>query len=1252
MTSYGQDAREEYFQENPNIPGGKEASITHPNNEALENQRTLGDVIVDEQSIFLQALDKPTGNARVAWLDEACGSDSALRERIEGLLRRHEQANRFLEQPAVEATIMEAGLAPAFTEDEACVLGNTDHSVLKSIGQTIDGVPRIMLRAAAEESDDPIQRPSSPEIPDRDADSRYQLQGEIARGGMGAVLKGRDTDLGRELAIKVLLDSHKDKPDVIQRFIEEAQIGGQLQHPGIAPVYELGQFADRRPFFSMKLVKGKTLAALLAEREEPSEDRAKFLGIFEQVCQTMAYAHSRGVIHRDLKPANIMVGAFGEVQVMDWGLAKVLAEGGVADEKKAATRHKDMSVIQTMRSTGSDPPGSFGSAGLNTRMGSVMGTPAYMPPEQAQGEIDRLDERSDVFGLGAILCEILTGKPPYLASDGTDVFRLASRGKLDDCFERMDRCGAEVELIDLAKKMLAVEPEDRLRNAGAVAKDLTKYLRGVQERLKQAELAGAEALARAEHAVRRRKLHIAIAGLMLFLAIGAAFSAMRFRQQREVQAGLATRNDALARENAKKRKEAELARERIGIEKENVEEQKDLAVANEAQAIALQKTLQRELYVADMQLLQQAYHDGASNRVDALLQEQIPADGEADPRGWEWYYWWRVSHLHLRQFGATHPLETMAISPEGTWLAVRRWQQDVFILDARTLEQRFLFSAGGNRRGWTEFAISPDGSFFGVIASEGIRIWRTEDWSELPSLGVDLRLRAITFSSSGLLAAADQEGRVTFWDVQQEKQEGAPLETGRPLRCLVFSPDGSRLATGHPAVADGLDATLLVWDLSTRELRQQLGTRTRTANTIAWSDNGKADLIAAGFDDGTVRLWDGSTYAQRDWLTAGGRICILAFSPDGEKLAAGTASNNAVVVWDAASARPINVIKGHYRAVRGVGFAPDNQTVWSCSEDGFLKTWDLARCEPFTRLRGSSSSDSLDYLLFGADGRSLWHFGWGGELARWNPVSGDSLPPFTDARSKQYTVMSDNGRFLAVFKPEGNAGNRLQIWRADVENPVMLSDHVLPDDNVDDVPSPLTICDDGSVVAWSRGHNIVVLNLSTDKEATLVSDTNAVGLALSPDGKMLIEQRNWDAHLWNLGGDGPPTMVVMRGAPVGDAQFSPDGKYLALALYNNILQLHDAATGEVLHEFSGHAGGVNSLDFSPDSALLASGGNDGTVRVWDVPRRSPLLTLSSHDQPVSAVAFSPDGQTIASISYDGDTRLWKGGTESDLADAR
>ena len=204
---------------------------------------------------------------------------------------------------------------------------------------------------------------------------QYELFGEIARGGMGAILKGRDPDLGRDIAVKVLLETHRGKTELVQRFVEEAQIGGQLQHPGVVPVYEIGQFSDQRPYFTMKLVKGQTLAALLAVRKDVTDDRTKFVGIFAQVCQTLAYAHARGVIHRDLKPSNVMVGAFGEVQVMDWGLAKVLNEGGVADEKKAKVR-QTVSVIQTQRSAGLGTP----EVHSPTQLGSVLGTPAYMAP--------------------------------------------------------------------------------------------------------------------------------------------------------------------------------------------------------------------------------------------------------------------------------------------------------------------------------------------------------------------------------------------------------------------------------------------------------------------------------------------------------------------------------------------------------------------------------------------------------------------------------------------------------------------------------------------------------------------------------------------------------------------------------------------------------------------------------------------------------------------------------------------------------
>ncbi len=223
-------------------------------------------------------------------------------------------------------------------------------SVLETIGATIGGVPRVMLRdTAVGEEPSPIIRPVNGD----ETSIRYRIDGEIARGGMGAVLKGRDPDLGRDVAIKVLREDLRDNGDLVRRFVEEAQIGGQLQHPGVVPIYELGTFADQRPFFSMKLVKGQTLADLLAARPTPADDLPRFLSIFAAIAQTMAYAHTRGVIHRDLKPSNVMVGSFGEVQVMDWGLAKVLARGGVVDDAKAGKEQPPETLIATVRS-GSD----------------------------------------------------------------------------------------------------------------------------------------------------------------------------------------------------------------------------------------------------------------------------------------------------------------------------------------------------------------------------------------------------------------------------------------------------------------------------------------------------------------------------------------------------------------------------------------------------------------------------------------------------------------------------------------------------------------------------------------------------------------------------------------------------------------------------------------------------------------------------------------------------------------------------------
>ncbi len=407
--------------------------------------------------------------------------------------------------------------------------GHLRESLVRSLGP----IPLVLLPDTAPDATGlEVIQSTSDEMPEpSQRGDRYQLFGEIARGGMGAVLKGRDPDLGRDLAVKVLLEGHEDRPELVRRFVEEAQIGGQLQHPGIVPVYELGAFADRRPYFTMKLVRGRTLSALLAERQRSAIDLPRFLSIFEAICQTMAYAHARGVIHRDLKPSNVMVGSFGEVQVMDWGLAKVLKERGVADEHPAQPSPAE-SLVATLRSDSNLD---------ESQAGSVMGTPAYMAPEQAAGEGDRVDRRADVFGLGSILCEILTGRPAFTGNGVIEILRKAIAGDTVDARARLGDCGAESELVALTRDCLAVEPGDRPRDAGLVAERITAYLAGVQARVQAAERERAVAVARAIEERRRRKVQLALAASVLALTTMGGLSTTYYLQQRQAKAAAGQR---------------------------------------------------------------------------------------------------------------------------------------------------------------------------------------------------------------------------------------------------------------------------------------------------------------------------------------------------------------------------------------------------------------------------------------------------------------------------------------------------------------------------------------------------------------------------------------------------------------------------------------------------------------------------------------------------------------------------------------
>ena len=338
----------------------------------------------------------------------------------------------------------------------------------------------------------------------------YKVMGEVGRGGIGIVLQARDLALGREVAVKVLQPRHQTNLSAVTRFTREAKIAAQLQHPGIIPVYAAGQDNLDRPYIAMKLLRGSTLEALLSKRRDPREGRAGLVRIFEQICQTMAYAHSRGVIHRDLKPGNVMVGAFGEVQIIDWGFARVLGTPAAFEETK------DLQLLDQALSAQESP--AFSAAGV------PIGTPAYMAPEQAKGDLKAIDERTDVFCLGSILTEILTGQPPHASSSVREVMEEAVRGDLSPADARLDRSGAEAELVALAKDCLRPSKEARPSNAAAVAQRVSEFLAAAAERARQAEVTAVRE--RSQAAEERRKKRLISAGALLVVLAGAGVAWM------------------------------------------------------------------------------------------------------------------------------------------------------------------------------------------------------------------------------------------------------------------------------------------------------------------------------------------------------------------------------------------------------------------------------------------------------------------------------------------------------------------------------------------------------------------------------------------------------------------------------------------------------------------------------------------------------------------------------------------------------
>jgi tRNA A-37 threonylcarbamoyl transferase component Bud32 len=358
-----------------------------------------------------------------------------------------------------------------------------------------------------------IPRGDAPKVPPDTP--RYRFEAFLAQGGIGEVWRGCDTVLAREVALKVLRRQVFEDGGARARFEEEARRVSQLGHPSIVPVHDLGELPDGRPFFVMKLIHGQTLEEALAARVSPAEDLERWVGVFEQVCAAVAFAHARDLIHRDLKPSNIMLGEFGELLVMDWGIGKALA----AMPSATAPPTPDLPFPATS------------AVGPETLPGQTKGTPAFMAPEQARGEASRVGKASDVFGLGGILCVVLTGQPPYTRR------QQVRAGDVTNAFVRLDGSGADSKLIELTKECLAPDPGARPADAGEVAGRVKRYreeaaarqaqaerelwLRQVAERAEQAAAEGDESFPPAAETARARLRQQALALLRAEVAMQA-----------------------------------------------------------------------------------------------------------------------------------------------------------------------------------------------------------------------------------------------------------------------------------------------------------------------------------------------------------------------------------------------------------------------------------------------------------------------------------------------------------------------------------------------------------------------------------------------------------------------------------------------------------------------------------------------------------------------------------------------------------
>jgi eukaryotic-like serine/threonine-protein kinase len=1048
-----------------------------------------------------------------------------------------------------------------------------------------------------------VRRDQATRLPIVDPSS-YQINGEVAQGGIGRILRARSVCLDRSVALKELIASAG--PATEERFIREALLTARLQHPSIVPLYEAGRWPGGAPFYAMKYVSGRSLAEVIFECRT-LDQRLVLLPHVLAVAEAMAYAHSERIIHRDLKPANILVGAFGETVVIDWGLAKDLTE-----EPPDTVEPPSEPDMPSMDESSGVMDGSRSSklpASSLTLHGAIMGTPAYMPLEQATGK--PVDERVDVYALGAILYHLLAGACPYEGNDPMEILRRAVIAPPPPLEQRQK--GIPQDLLTIVKKAMARAPVDRYPSAKELADDLRRFQTG--------QIVGAHKYSRMERFrrfVRRHRAAMAVGTLgTLIVLVVSIFSVnrniqQRYRAEAGERAALAAQQQAVEHAD-----DLTLVQARAAVERDPNE------------ALAWLKTLSAAF----------------TRWPEARL---IAADAEA--RGLS-----RVFRGHTASVNAA------VFSPDGKRLVTTSDDRTVRIWDLAGGGVRAL--SGHTDEAWQSTFLSADHFVTGskdktvriwsmatgksqilrgattpvaeviasaaliVGASDGgsVHLWDPRTGQSRAVLDRGITSRAIALSPDGaLVAMGGKDGRVRLWNAKTAEERILADAADAPIRRLVFSPDGSTL------VAKSGDGMVRRWNVESGAnqiiLEPFLRPPTSAAGALRFSPNGA--FLASTGEDMMVRVWDTATFHVRILAGHQSRVLPLSFSPNSRLLATGS-SDHTARIWDLNSDE-VRVLHGFEDSVTDVNFSPDGKTLAAASNDHTAR---ILRVAPDSSRTISVPEATLSSVDVSPDGEHLLLAGEDGKVLLWN------LTSFAQTRLEGHrgavhkAIFSPNGDLVFTTASDGMT----HVWD--------LSGHCIrafDDQEAGSRSGRLASSPDGSLLATAGDRGAVHLHdVDSGAERTLRGHRGQVtSLSFSPDGKLLAStSQDKTLRIWDVATS--VNRIFSSEQAVNVATFSPDGKAVLSGGEDHQLHLRDVKTGrDRIVNASGR--GLRQIAFSIDGTMAITADTAASgIALWDLSTTNQIKILRGHSGDLTRFAVSPEGRRLVSASVDKTLRLWE-----------